>query len=50
MSQRSKNENFQIKMCADNEDPFIATLQNVLLAPDLFEWAIFNHYVDKFRT
>ena len=25
----------QIKMCNDNGDPFIATLQNVLLAPDL---------------
>ena len=25
----------QIKMCNDNRDPFIATLHNVLLAPDL---------------
>ena len=26
----------QIKMCDDNRDPFIATLQNVLLAPDFY--------------
>ena len=25
----------QIKMCNDNGDPFVATLHNVLLAPDL---------------
>ena len=25
----------QIKVCKDNRDPFIATLHNVLLAPDL---------------
>ena len=27
---------FQIKMCDDNGDTFIATLHNVLLAPDLY--------------
>ena len=25
----------RIKMCANNRDPFIATLHNVILAPDL---------------
>ena len=30
-----QNRQVQIKMCNNNEDPFIATLYNVLLAPDL---------------
>ena len=28
----------QIKMCDSNGDPFIATLHNVMLAPDLCDW------------
>ena len=34
MSQRKKRQ-VKIKMCDNNEDPFIATLHNVILAPDL---------------
>ena len=30
-----KKGQVRIKMCDDNADPFIATLHNVLLAPDL---------------
>ena len=32
-----KKVQVQIKMCDDNRDNFIATLHNVLLAPDLCE-------------
>ena len=32
-----QKEEVRIKMCDDNEDPFIATLHNILLAPDLCE-------------
>ena len=30
-----KNGQIKIRICEDNGDPFIAALQNVLLAPDL---------------
>ena len=36
----------RIQMCNDNGKTFIATLYNVLLAPDLCEKIIFNHYVN----
>ena len=35
MSQRNKKGQVQIKTCDDNGDPFITTLHNVILAPDL---------------
>ena len=40
----------QIKMCDNNGDPFIGTLHNVLLAPDLCKRVIFNHCVNEFGT
>ena len=45
-----KKGQVQIKMCNNNGYPFIATLHNVLLAPDLCKWVIFNHYVNEFGT
>ena len=32
---RQKKGQLRIKMCNDNGDPFIVTLHNILLAPDL---------------
>ena len=32
---KKQNGKIQIKMCDDNGNPFIATLHNVILAPDL---------------
>ena len=40
----------QIQMCDNNGKKCITTLYNVLLAPDLCEQVIFNHYVNEFRT
>ena len=37
MSQQGKKGQVRIKMCDDNGDPFIATLHNVLLVPDLYD-------------
>ena len=39
----------RIQMCNDNGKKFIATLYNVLLAPDLCEQIIFNNYVNECR-
>ena len=39
----------QIKMCDKNGDPFIETLHNVLLAPDIFEQVVFGYYVNEFQ-
>ena len=35
MSQQKKKVQVQIKMCDDNGDPFITTLHNIILAPNL---------------
>ena len=40
----------QIKMCNNNGSPFIATLHNVPLAPDLCDWLFSNRYINEFRT
>ena len=37
-------------MCEDNGDPVIATLHNVILAPDFCKQSIFDQYVNKFGT
>ena len=44
-----KKVKVQIKMYNNNRNNFIATLQNIILAPDLCD-RFFNYYVNEFGT
>ena len=40
----------RIKMCDDNRYPFITTLNNLILAPDLRDRLFLKKYVNEFMT
>ena len=43
-----QTEEVQIHMRNDNVKTFIATLYNILFAPDLCYWLFFHYYVNEF--
>ena len=50
MSWQNKTDKYELKMCDNNGYLFIATLHNVLLAPDLCDRLFFNYYVNEIGT